>query len=206
MGGKLRIKIFQLLILAVFFNPGPGFAQDDPVESAFQPYADLLQQFLVERELENDGLESAFDYKQALDQDTTEILLVKQNALLAEFDLDQLDTREKAVAFWNNAYNYFMIAHILRNASNGQLVSSVWDYGGRYNPFRSDIFGRDLFNINGQKYSLDEMEKSILLGDEFAAKGWKEARVHFTVNCASVGCPPLRKQIYTAENIDALLT
>lgn len=35
--------------------------------------------------------------------------------------------------------------------------------------------------------------------------GWKEARVHFAVNCASVGCPPLRQQIYTADNVERLL-
>lgn len=193
MNAHLRLKVFQFLIVAVFFSPGPVLAQDDPVERVFQPYAGLLQQFLVERDLENDGLESAFDYTQALAWEKTESLLQKQDGLLAEFDLDQLDTREKAVAFWNNAYNYFMMAHILRNPSNGQLVSSVWDYGGRYNPFRSSVFERDPFLIGGQKYSLNDMEKSILLGDEFKARGWKEARVHFTVNCASVGCPPLRK-------------
>ncbi len=56
-----------------------------------------------------------------------------------------------------------VIVHILQNRPNGQLVESVWDYGGRYNPFRSNVFERELFIISGQKYSLNDMEKGILL-------------------------------------------
>jgi hypothetical protein len=60
--------------------------------------------------------------------------------------------------------------------------------------------------VGGRKYSLDEIEKDILLGDDFEQKGWKEARIHFAVNCASVGCPPLRKQIYLPGIIDRMMT
>lgn len=200
------LKSVLIAVIFVAFSAAVVSGNKAVMESVFQPYADLLKQFLVERDLENDGLESAFDYERALAHEETMALLKKQDALLAEFDIAQLDTREKAVAFWNNAYNYFMIAHILRDRPDGELVESVWDYGGRFNPFRANIFERDLFTVGNQKYSLNDMEKGILLGDDFAEKGWKEARVHFTVNCASVGCPPLRRQIYTTENIDTLMT
>jgi len=63
-----------------------------------------------------------------------------------------------------------------------------------------------MFEIGGDDYSLSGIEKEILLGAAFEEKGWKEARVHFTVNCASVGCPPLRETIYTSDNIDELMT
>jgi hypothetical protein len=207
MFGALRfIRFIMMSVILVVFSATVVSGNKGVVESVFQLYADLLKEFLIERDLENDGLESAFDYEKALSQEKTMALLEKQDALLADFDIARLDTREKAVAFWNNAYNYFMIAQILRDRPDGELVESVWDYGGRFNPFRANIFERDLFTVGKQKYSLDEIEKSILLGNDFAEKGWKEARVHFTVNCASVGCPPLRRQIYTTENIDALMT
>jgi hypothetical protein len=200
------IRFVLIFVLLVSFGTSGAFAENGVVETTFGPYATLLERFLIERDLENDGLESAFDYAAALAHARTTALLEEQNALLTQFDVARLDTREKAVAFWNNAYNYFMLAHILTERPGGKRVASVWDYGGRYNPFRANIFERDLFNIGGRKYGLDEMQKDILLGDEFAKKGWKEARTHFTVNCASVGCPPLRKQIFTAQNIDALMT
>ncbi|MFO8085010.1 MAG: DUF547 domain-containing protein [Desulfobacterales bacterium] len=204
MFGALRFIMLSAIFFA--FSAAVVSGNKGTVESVFQPYADLLNRFLIERDLENDGLESAFDYEKALAHEQTMALLEEQDALLAEFDVAQLDTLEKAVAFWSNAYNYFMIAHILRERPDDELVESIWDYGGRFSPFRANIFERDLFTIGKHKYSLNDMEKSILLGDEFAEKGWKEARVHFTVNCASVGCPPLRRQIYTAENIDKLMT
>jgi hypothetical protein len=202
-----RLSFILTFVLLVFsFDAARAFAGNGVVERTFGPYATLLDRFLIERDLENDGLESAFDYVAALAHAQTTALLEEQDALLSQFDVARLDTREKAVAFWNNAYNYFMMAHVLTERPSGKMVASVWDYGGRYNPFRANFFERDLFNIGGRKYALDEMQKDILLGDEYAKKGWKEARTHFTINCASVGCPPLRKQIFTAQNIDALMT
>jgi len=196
---------FTLLVLLMMCH-GLVSASDELAARTFPQFAQLLEQFLTEKDLDNDGLVSAFDYQAALDDENTDRRLQEQDALLADFDLSRLDSREEAIAFWNNAYNYFMIQKILTDLDGGQLVDSVWDYGGRYNPFRDSVFERELFDIGGTKYSLNTMEKGMLLGDDFKDKGWKEARVHFTVNCASVGCPPLRAQIYTADNIEALMT
>ncbi|TVP56606.1 MAG: DUF547 domain-containing protein [Halomonadaceae bacterium] len=195
-----------LLVLLLFTGLTSAADASGLNERTFQHYATLLESHLQEKTLDNDGLVSAFDYQAALDDSASKELLAQQDALLAEFDTSQLDNREQAIAFWNNAYNYFMIQKVLTDLRRGKLVESVWDYGGRYNPLRASVFEREDFTIGGEKYSLNTMEKGKLLGDEFKQKGWKEARVHFTVNCASVGCPPLRKTIYTASNIDELMT
>ncbi len=193
------------LAVAIAIGSAPAFG-DGIVKKTFEPYQKLLEQYLIEKNLDNDGLVSAFEYEAALNADNTQALLDEQNALLADFDVDRIDSREKALAFWNNAYNYFMIEQILTELEDGELVDSVWDYGGRYNPFQDSVFERDMFEIGGEMYSLSQMEKDILLGDEYREKGWWEARVHFTVNCASVGCPPLRSEIYTADNVDELMS
>jgi len=177
---------------------------DELIERTYAPFAQLLEQFLSEHERDDGGLVSAFDYERAFGAAQTRDLLREQNRLLAAFDRDALSTREQALAFWNNAYNYFMIEHILHNPRNGQVVDSVRDYGHLLNPYR--VFGQKQFNIGGRLHSLDQIEKEILLGDEFKRRGWKEARVHFTVNCASVGCPPLRQQIFLPDNVDAMMS
>lgn len=203
------IPTLRILMTATFLMVATlaiGADKDTVNERVFPHYAELLEQHLLEKTLENDGLVSAFDYQAALSDPGTETLLKKQDALLADFDPEQLKGRKEAIAFWNNAYNYFMIRKLLTDLDGGEVVSSVWDYGGRYNPLQKSVFERELFNIGGEKYSLNTMEKGKLLGKEFQDRGWKEARVHFTVNCASVGCPPLRSDIYTAENIEALMT
>ncbi|MFP4314838.1 MAG: DUF547 domain-containing protein [Desulfovibrionales bacterium] len=176
------------------------------IREVFSPFAELLKRHLVERDLEGGGLVSAFDYHEALERDDTMALVNSQREKLAAFDTGSLDSREKGNAFWLNAYNFFMVAHILQERPKGQLVETVWDYGGRINPFRDNVFERELFEIGGTKYSLDQIEKETLLGEEYWERGWAEARVHFAVNCASVGCPPLREKIYTPDNLEALLT
>ncbi len=71
-----------------------------------------------------------------------------------------------------------MLDQILTERPDGELVSSVWDYGGRVNPFVDSVFERKNFVVGGRNYSLNDMEKEILLGEEYASKGWKDARVH----------------------------
>jgi hypothetical protein len=175
-------------------------------EPIFTPFQTLLDQHLEEISLPDDGLVTAFDYTYALTKDETKSLLAKQREHLADFDTDTLGGKAESVAFWINAYNFFMLEQVLTNRPNGKLVSSVWDYGGRVNPFVGSVFDLKRFTVGGRKYSLNQIEKDILLGHEYAGKGWKDARVHFAVNCASVGCPPLRNSIYTAENLERVLT
>ena len=178
----------------------------ETIEEVYSDYQVLLDRHLVTKDLPGDGLVSAFDYQAALERDDTSELLQRQREALAQFDTAAMDSREEGNAFWLNAYNFFMIAHLLEERPDGNLVDSVWDYGGRYNPFRASVFERELFEVDGEEHSLSGIEKGILLGDTYWEKGWAEARVHFAVNCASVGCPPLRSAVYTPENVDDYLT
>ncbi len=195
---RLQAGLIAFTILAL-----PAAAGADVVEEIYQPYADLLAEFVNEHDLPNDGLVTSFDYRAALEHAETSGRLAEQRQRLAEFDPGVLTDRDSANAFWLNAYNFFMIAHILENPRRGELVSSVRDYGHLFNPYR--VFRRDLFDVGGRKHSLSEIELDILLGSDFRERGWKDARVHFTVNCASVGCPPLRAEIFTADNVEHLM-
>lgn len=173
------------------------------LDRTYAPFSRLLERHVGEHGLEAGGLVAWFDYSAALAAEDTAALLERQDALLAEFEPETLTERESALAFWINAYNYFMIRHILTERPGGRLVESVRDYGSLIDPFR--VFGQARFDVGGTQYSLRQIELDILLGDEFRQRGWKDARIHFAVNCASVGCPPLRRQVFTAQNLDALL-
>lgn len=146
---------------------------------------------------------SAFDYRAVLASAKASGLLDEQRHRLAGFDIAVMKTRSRSLAFWINAYNFFMIDHILHHPDDGRPPDSVRDDGTLFNPYR--VYKRKLFDVGGRKYSLQEIELDVLLGEPFAARGWKDARVHFMVNCASVGCPPLRGRAYTADNVDAML-
>ncbi len=203
--------IFKLLIfgtLFAVFTVMPAWSEpdspDELIQITFAPFSDLLDKYLIEKASEEGGLVTAFDYRKALANPETKRLISEQNQRLKDFDIGDLNSRELSLAFWTNAYNYFMIAHILENSFKGELVGSVRDYGSLFNPYR--VFKQKNFDVGSRKYSLDEIEKEILLGDTYRQKGWKEARIHFTVNCASVGCPPLRKQIYLPGIFDRMMT
>jgi len=196
-------KVLLCLALPALLGGLPRVAPAADPEHVFEPYQALLTRHLAERELPGGGLVSAFDYRAALAADVSLDLLAGQRRRLAEFDTALLETRRQALVFWINAYNFFMIDYILRNPDDGEPPDSVRDYGTLLSPYR--VFELKLFDVGGRDYSLQEIELDVLLGERFAARGWKDARVHFMVNCASVGCPPLREQVYTAENIDAML-
>lgn len=197
---QMSATLSMLLILFA------GVTRAEVNQEIYGPYQQILDQFLTEENLSGDGLVSAFDYQAAVDHDRTTQHLSEQREALAEFEVSGLEGREESVAFWINAYNFFMLDQILTERPDGKLIGSVWDYGGRVNPFVDSVFEREKFVIDRQEYSLSQIEKEILLGDEYADKGWKDARVHFAVNCASVGCPPLRDVIYTADNLEDLLS
>lgn len=78
-------------------------------------------------------------------------------------------------------------------------VKSIRDIKISPGLFSSGPWGAKLLTIQGQKVSLDDIEHRIL------RPLWKDNRVHYAVNCASLGCPNLQTEAYTPENSEALL-
>lgn len=97
-------------------------------------------------------------------------------------------------AFLINAYNAFTVALILTRYPD---LDSIKDLGGLF----SSPWKKSFFELLGKKRSLDQVEHELLRG----AADFAEPRIHFAVNCASVGCPALRPQAYVAEQLDAQL-
>jgi len=102
--------------------------------------------------------------------------------------------RAQRMAFLINAYNAFMVDKVLTRYPD---LHSVWDFGRLFgNPFKDRFF-----TLLGQQMSLDEIEHGMLR----KPGAFDDVRVHFAVNCASVGCPMLRPEAYVADRLDAQL-
>lgn len=102
--------------------------------------------------------------------------------------------RAQRLAFLINAYNAQMVALVLTRHPG---IGSVWDFGKLLNnPFR-----RRFFMLLGRETSLDDIEHGMIR----APGAYDDARIHFAVNCASLGCPMLREEAYRAEHLDAQL-
>jgi len=97
-------------------------------------------------------------------------------------------TRDGQMAYWVNAYNAFTAKLIL----NHYPVKSIKDI-----PKRWDL---EIWEAGGLRYSLNHIEHEIL------RKKFKDARVHFAIVCASVGCPDLWNHAFSeaalAEQLD----
>lgn len=100
--------------------------------------------------------------------------------------------RAEQMAFLINAYNAFTVEKILTRYPR---VKSIWDFGRLFgNPFKEEFF-----RLLGRRASLDWIEHEML------RPRYREPRVHFALNCASVGCPMLREEAYVGARLEAQL-
>ena len=103
--------------------------------------------------------------------------------------------RAEQKAYWINVYNAATVDLIVArfplksirdiNISPGFLARGPW--------------GAKLFSVEGERLSLDDIEHRIL------RPIWKDNRVHYALNCASLGCPNLQPAAFTAENLETSL-
>ena len=103
-------------------------------------------------------------------------------------------SKSQRMAFLINAYNGFTVELILANYP----LKSIKDIG-------SDLFSnrwkKKFFKLFGQDSYLDQVEHEMLRRPGL----YNEPRVHFAVNCASIGCPMLREEAYVGERLEAQL-
>ena len=112
---------------------------------------------------------------------------------LGAVDVGALDRAEQR-AYWINLYNALTVRVILDHAP----VRSIRDIDIS-GVFSDGPWGKELFRVEGVEVSLDDIEHRIL------RPIWGDPRIHYAVNCASLGCPNLQPEAFTGANGDALL-
>lgn len=101
-------------------------------------------------------------------------------------------TREEKLAFYINAYNALVINGVL---DRGPEKTSVWR--GLISGYT--FFVRMRVIVDGQRTNLK------LLEDDLIRAGFRDPRIHAAINCASISCPRLRKEVFVADHLDAQL-
>lgn len=102
-------------------------------------------------------------------------------------------SRDVQMAYWINLYNAATVALILDNYP----VKSITKLGKGF--FAFGPWDDELLRVNGKALSLNDIEHRIL------RPIWKDARIHFVVNCASLGCPDLSASAFTAGTLEVQL-
>jgi hypothetical protein len=103
--------------------------------------------------------------------------------------------RAEQQAYWINVYNAATVEVVLSRFP----VSSIRDINISPGLLARGPWGAKLLSIEGEKLSLDDIEHRIL------RPIWKDNRIHYALNCASLGCPNLQAEAYTGDNTEALL-
>lgn len=96
-------------------------------------------------------------------------------------------SRPKEMAFWINVYNAFTIKLIVDNYP----LKSITDI--------KDPWKKDFIVLKGTKYTLDQIENQIL------RPKFKDPRIHFAINCASISCPKLNNRAFFDMSLDPML-
>ncbi len=105
-------------------------------------------------------------------------------------------SKAERYAFWINAYN----AYTLMTVTERYPVASIRDIGSAETTVWDEAFiPLGALHGDSQRLSLNQIEHEVLRAE------FPDARVHAAVNCASIGCPPLRAEAYLAERLEEQL-
>jgi hypothetical protein len=178
----------RMLTLALALCAGPALAQG--FDHSHAAWDALLKKHVV---LIDGGKASQMRYA----------AIAKERAALKAY-LDSLSKvgeaefrgwpKPQQMAFLINAYNAFTVEKILTRYPD---IRSIWDFGKIFgNPFKDDFF-----SLLGRRFTLDGIEHETLRKPGVYA----EPRIHYAVNCASIGCPMLREEAYVAARLDEQL-
>lgn len=103
---------------------------------------------------------------------------------------DLFKAQTDKLSYWINLYNAVVLREIIRRWPVAAVVEAKQGKGFFY----------DLkFVIGGQEMNLYEIENKIIRAR------FKDARIHFAINCGSSSCPLLQKDAFDAEKLEGQL-
>jgi hypothetical protein len=113
------------------------------------------------------------------------------------------------LAFLINAYNAWTVELIVTNYQTKQYpnLKSIKDLTG----LLSSPWSKKFIPLFGETLSLDDIEHGLIRGavdtrvTNIGKPKYNDPRIHFAVNCASIGCPALREEAYTGEMLETQL-
>lgn len=88
-------------------------------------------------------------------------------------------------AFWLNAYNAWTIKLVLERYPVGSIKdvsAKPWD--------------KRFVKIGANTHTLNDIENKII------RRQFKDARIHFAINCAAISCPKLSNKAFTMLNVE----
>ncbi len=183
-GPVYRARQGLLFVLALAALPAQAFDQTHSAWTSF------LKKHVV---VVDDGKASKVDYAGALEDRAALKTYLDTVSKVPAAEYAGWKKAER-LAFLINAYNAFTVEKVLTRYPD---LKSIRDFGTYFgNPWKDKFF-----TLFGKPMTLDGIEQ-----DTIRAPGaFDEPRIHFAVNCASIGCPMLREEAYVPDRLDRQL-
>lgn len=136
------------------------------------------------------GHQSRVDYPKLIGQ---RVRLDQYLASLSSVSRTEFDafSSDQQLAFLINTYNGYQLRQVIDNYP----LKSIKDVGS----FFSSPWSKDFFKLFYEPASLNFVEHELI------RQLFKEPRIHFAVNCASISCPPIQPEAFVASSLDAQL-
>lgn len=176
--------LLLLLLLSLKGVAGEGF------DHQHQAWSRLLEQHVV---WTDNGTASEADYRALKQQQETLGHYLASLSAVERADYDHW-SRPQQLAFLINAYNAFTIELILSRYPD---LDSIKELGSLF----SSPWKQRFFSLLGKERSLDEIEHRMVRQPGV----FDEPRIHVALVCASIGCPALRPEAYTPEQLEQQL-
>ena len=154
------------------------------------PWDELLGRYVT---LGRNGAVNRFDYTALKASQADQAAL---NAYIAALEATRVSelTPDEQFAFWANLYNAVTIRVIIKDypvKSIRSIKSRGISIGGLIGPWKTRRV-----RVEGQRMSLDDIEHGTMRPQ------FGDPRVHYAVNCASIGCPNLQPKAWRAATLD----
>lgn len=176
------------------------------VKASHGEIASELRTIVDQLELEAFDTENGLVNYRGLKNSLTYTRYKSAAAGLRHFDPTSLRSRAERLAFWINLYNSLLVDAVIFFG----IEKSVWETGWGF-------FHKAAYNIDGLRYSADDIEHGILRGNrpypllrlpQFARNDPRlkhaivpmDPRIHFALVCASRSCPVIT--VYHASQIE----
>lgn len=166
-------------------EPGDVTVREESIEEESTPVVQKLSHTgwdeLLKKYVSSTGKVNYSGFKKDIAKLQTYLDLLTDNPIQPSW------SRNEKMAYWINAYNAFTVKLIV---DHYPIKSITKIHSGK-------PWSKKWIKLGDKTYSLDQIENEILRPQ------FKDARIHFAVNCAAQSCPPLLNEAWTAQNLEA---
>lgn len=183
MNRRRAVGFVVLLLSSVLSRPAAAQIQPTGKEPDYSAWASILANYYDPAR--------GMDYRGLKAKELAGLKALSQR--MAAVNVAALNKPEQ-LAFWINLYNISTVRIVTENYPTASIRDLSTDPIIRLNIFKKDYvpFGKGSMSLND-------------IENERIRDGFKDARIHFAINCAALSCPPIRPEPYVGARLSAQL-